>query len=57
MCSVSTRESLAGVAIAQQFGCPNTPQDQVWIETLFGRVKGERPHLEKIRYPANSTPS
>ena len=51
MKSVSTREFLAGVAIAQQFGRPHTPQDQAWIETLFGHVKGEWPHLEKIRDP------
>jgi putative transposase len=51
MRSVSTREFLAGVAIAQQFGRPHTPQDQAWIETLFGHVKGEWPHLENIRDP------
>ncbi len=54
MRSVSTREFLAGVAIAQQFGArtpPHTPQDQAWIESLFGHVKGEWPHLEKIRDP------
>jgi putative transposase len=51
MRSVSTREFLAGAAIAQQFGRPHTPQDQAWIETLFGHVKGEWPHLEKIRDP------
>jgi putative transposase len=51
MRSCSTREFLAGVAIAQQFGRPHTPQDQAWIETLFGHVKGEWPHLEKIRDP------
>jgi transposase InsO family protein len=51
MKSVTTREFMAGVAIAQQFGRPHTPQDQAWIETLFGHVKGEWPHLEKIRDP------
>ena len=51
MRSHSTREFLAGVAIAQQFGRPHTPQDQAWIETLFGHVMGEWPHLEKIRDP------
>ena len=51
MKSVTTREFMAGVAIAQQFGRPHTPQDQAWIETLFGHVKGEWPHLEKIRGP------
>ena len=42
---------MAGVAIAQQSGRPQTPQDQAWIETLSGHVKGEWPHLEKIRDP------
>ena len=51
MKSVTTREFMAGVAIAQQFGRPHTPQDQAWIETLFGHVKDEWPHLEKIRDP------
>ena len=51
MRSVTTREFMAGVAIAQQFGRPHTPQDQAWIETLSGHVKGEWPHLEKIRDP------
>ena len=51
MRSVTTREFMAGVAIAQQFGRPGTPMDQAWIETLFGHVKGEWPHLEKIRDP------
>jgi putative transposase len=52
MRSHSTREFLAGVAIAQQFGRPHTPTDQAWIESLFGHVKGDWPHLEKIRDPA-----
>jgi putative transposase len=51
MKSVTTREFMAGVAIDWQFGRPHTPQDQAWIETLFGHVKGEWPHLEKIRDP------
>jgi putative transposase len=51
MRSHSTREFLAGVAIAQQFGRPHTPNDQAWIESLFGHVKTEWPHLEKIRDP------
>ena len=51
MRSHSTREFLAGVAIAQQFGRPHTPTDQAWIETLFGHVKGEWPHLEKTGDP------
>jgi putative transposase len=52
MRSHTTREFLAGVAIATRFGRPHTPTDQAWIETLFGHVKGEEPHLEKIRDPA-----
>jgi putative transposase len=51
MRSHSTREFLAGVHIAQQFGRPHTPADQAWIETLFGHVKGEWPQLEKITDP------
>lgn len=51
MRSHTTREFLAGVAIAQQFGRPGTPTDQAWIETLFGHVKAENPHLEKIKDP------
>ncbi len=30
---------------------PIRRQDQAWIETLFGHIKGEWPHLEKIRDP------
>ena len=40
MRSVTTRESMAGVAIAQQFGRPHTPQDQAWIKTLSGARQG-----------------
>jgi putative transposase len=51
MRSVTTREFMAGVAIAQQFGRPYTPTDQAWIESLFGHIKAEWPHLEHIRDP------
>ena len=57
MRSRSTREFLAGFAITQRFGRPSTPTDQAWIESLFGHVMGEWPHLERIRDPANSTVS
>lgn len=53
MRSHSTREFLAGVHIAQHFGRPHTPTDQAWIESLFGHVKGEWPHLEKITDPGD----
>ena len=52
MRSHTTREFMAACAIMQRFGRPSTPSDQAWIETLFGHVKGEWPHLEKIRDPA-----
>ncbi len=52
MRSHTTREFLAGAYIAQQFGRPATPTDQAWIETLFGHIKGEWPHLEAIVDPA-----
>jgi putative transposase len=45
MRSGSTREFLAMCAIAQHFGRPGVPQDQGWIESLFGHVKREQPHL------------
>jgi transposase InsO family protein len=44
----STREFLAMCSIVARFGRPGTPTDQAWIETLFGHVKREWPHLEKI---------
>jgi putative transposase len=52
MTSGSTREFMAMCAIAQHFGRPGTPTDQAWIESLFGHIKAEWPHLEKIRDPA-----
>jgi putative transposase len=51
MRSHSTREFMAACAIMQRFGRPGTPTDQAWIESLFGHVKTEWPHLEKIRDP------
>ena len=47
----TTREFLAMCSIAARFGRPGTPTDQAWIETLFGHVKTEWPHLEKITDP------
>ena len=47
----TTREFLAMCCIAARFGRPGTPTDQAWIETLFGHVKTEWPHLEKITDP------
>jgi len=52
MRSHTTREFMAACAIMQRFGRPGTPTDQAWVESLFGHVKGEWPHLEKTRHPA-----
>ncbi len=52
MTSGSTREFMALCAIHQHFGRPGTPTDQAWIESLFGHVKIEHPHLAAIRDPA-----
>lgn len=51
MRSHTTREFLAACAIARRFGRPGTPSDQAWIESLFSHIKGEWPHLERIRDP------
>jgi putative transposase len=52
MTSGSTREFMALCAIHQHFGRPGTPTDQAWIESLFGHLKAEWPHLNTIRDPA-----
>jgi alkanesulfonate monooxygenase SsuD/methylene tetrahydromethanopterin reductase-like flavin-dependent oxidoreductase (luciferase family) len=52
MTSGSTREFMALMAIAQHFGRPGTPTDHAWIESLFGHVKAEWPHLLIIADPA-----
>jgi len=51
MTSKATATFMAAARIAQHFGRPGTPNDQAWIETLFGHVKSEFPHLDKIRDP------
>jgi transposase InsO family protein len=51
MTSCSTREFMAMCAIAQHFGRPGTPTDQAWIESLFGHVKADWPHLDRIEDP------
>ena len=52
MTSGSTREFMALCAIAQHFGRPGTPTDQAWIESFFGHIKAEFPHLCTITDPA-----
>lgn len=51
MTSAATATFMAGARIAQHFGRPGTPNDQAWIESLFGHVKTEFPHLDKIVDP------
>jgi transposase InsO family protein len=48
MTSGSTREFMAMCAIAQHHGRPHTPTDQAWIESFFGHLKNEWPHLDDI---------
>ncbi|MST32292.1 DDE-type integrase/transposase/recombinase [Acidimicrobiaceae bacterium USS-CC1] len=52
MTSDATKTFMAAMAVAQHHGRPHTPTDQAWIETLFGHIKGEWPHLERIDDPA-----
>jgi len=52
MTSTDTRAFMTLLAIAQHHGRPHTPTDQAWIESFFGHVKGEWPHLEDITDPA-----
>lgn len=48
MTSGSTREFMALCWLATHYGRPGTPTDQAWIESLFGHLKAEQPHLELI---------
>jgi transposase InsO family protein len=52
MTSRDTRAYMAMMAIAQHHGRPHTPTDQAWIETFFGHIKHEWPHLLDIAEPA-----
>lgn len=52
MVSGTTREWMALHALAMHVGRPGTPTDQAHIESLWGHVKTEWPHLEDIRDPA-----
>lgn len=52
MTSGGTREFMALMAIFQHLGRPSTPTDQAEIESFFGHIKGDWPHLETITDPA-----
>ena len=43
MTSGSTREFMVLCAIYQDFGRPDTPTHQAWIESLFGHLKADSP--------------
>jgi len=51
MTSTATAVFMAGARIAQHFGRPSTPNDQAWVESFFGHLKGGFPHLERTREP------
>jgi putative transposase len=53
MTSGSTREFMALHAIATHHGRPGTPTDQAHIESLFGHVKHDWPHLCAVADPAD----
>lgn len=51
MTADTTRAFMALCSIAQHFGRPGVPTDQAPIESFFGHVKAEWPHLETIVEP------
>jgi putative transposase len=53
MTSGSTREFMALHAIATHYGRPGTPTDQAHIESLFGHVKYDWPHLCRLTDPGD----
>ncbi len=52
MTSSATAKFMAAARIGQHFGRPGTPNDQAWIESFFGHLKTEHPHLDTIDDPA-----
>lgn len=48
MTSSKTAQFMALARIGQHFGRPGTPNDQAWIESFFGHLKGEHPYLDQI---------
>jgi putative transposase len=53
MTSGSTREFMALHAIACHFGRPGIPTDQAPVESFFGHLKHEWPHLDRLADPAD----
>ena len=52
MTSSATAKFMAAARIGQHFGRPGVPNDQAWIESFFGHLKTEHPHLDTITEPA-----
>lgn len=52
MTAGDTKTFMALMAIIQHHGRPGTPTDQAMIESFYGHIKGEWPHLEDITDPA-----
>ena len=51
MTAVDTRSFMALCSIAQHFGRPGVPTDQAPIESFFGHIKTDWPHLGTITDP------
>jgi transposase InsO family protein len=51
MTAADTRNFMALCSIAQHFGRPGVPTDQAPIESFFGHIKTDWPHLEDIDDP------
>jgi putative transposase len=51
MAAQDTCDFMTLMAIVQRFGRPHTPTDQAWVESFFGHIKGEWPHLEQLTDP------
>ena len=52
MTAGDTRTFMALMAIVQHHGRPGTPTDQAHIESFFGHLKRDYPHLERLDDPA-----
>lgn len=46
-----TRRFMAACAVVARYGRRSTPTDQAWIESLWGHIKAEFPHLLTITDP------
>jgi putative transposase len=51
MTAADTRSFMALRSIAHHFGRPGVPTDQAPIESVFGHIKADWPHLEEVTDP------